>query len=204
MTHLPGRLIVLDRDGVINHDSDAFIKSPAEWIPIAGSIEALARLSQNGFTVAVASNQSGVGRKLMDRTTLHAIHRKMRRAVARAGGSLGRIVYCPHVPTDNCDCRKPAPGLLERLARHYGVSMRGVPVVGDSGRDLEAAVAVDARPILVLTGNGRATERDLGERRIVVEIYDDLRQAARALIAERERSPLQSLDPRPEKVRERR
>jgi D-glycero-D-manno-heptose 1,7-bisphosphate phosphatase len=178
------RLIVLDRDGVINHDSDAFIKSPAEWVPIDGSMEAIALLTKSGFTVAVASNQSGVGRQLLDRHALNAIHQKMRRAAARCGGTIDRIVYCPHLPADNCACRKPAPGLLNSLAKHYGVSMRDVPVVGDSARDLEAARAVEARPILVLTGNGRTTKRQLAKRRIGVEVYDNLLAAARALVAE--------------------
>jgi D-glycero-D-manno-heptose 1,7-bisphosphate phosphatase len=178
------KLVVLDRDGVINHESDAFIKSPGEWIPIDGSIEAIGLLSQNGFTVAVASNQSGIGRKLLDRRTLDAIHRKMRRAVNAAGGSVDRIVYCPHLPGDGCDCRKPLPGLLLRLARHYGVSMKGVPVVGDSERDLAAARAVDARPILVLTGNGLKTRDELDRRGVPVECHQDLLSAAEALVCE--------------------
>ena len=130
---------LLDRDGVINRDSQDFIKSPSEWVPIDGSLEAIARLTQNGFTVAVASNQSGIGRGLYDRATLAAIHRKMRRAAAAAGGAIDRIVFCPHRPEDGCECRKPAPGLLRRLGEHYGMALRGVPVIGDSLRDLEAA-----------------------------------------------------------------
>ncbi|MEX2126399.1 MAG: D-glycero-beta-D-manno-heptose 1,7-bisphosphate 7-phosphatase [Woeseia sp.] len=177
-------LIVLDRDGVINHDSDAFVKTPAEWIPIDGSLKAIALLSRNGFVVAVASNQSGIGRKLLDRRTLYAIHRKMRRAVKQAGGSIDRIVYCPHLPGDGCDCRKPAPGLLLRLAKHYGVSVRGVPVVGDTERDILAAEAAGARPILVLTGNGRRTKEELERRGSGVEFYEDLLCAAQVLIGE--------------------
>jgi D-glycero-D-manno-heptose 1,7-bisphosphate phosphatase len=178
------RLVVLDRDGVINHESDAFIKSPAEWVPIDGSMEAIGLLSQNGFTVAVASNQSGIGRKLLDRRTLQAIHRKLRRTVNTFGGSIDRIVYCPHLPDDGCDCRKPLPGLLKRLARYYGVPMTGVAVVGDSERDLVAARAVDARPILVLTGNGRRTWDELERRGIPLECHEDLLAAARALVSE--------------------
>ncbi len=182
------RLVVLDRDGVINQDSDAFIKSPAEWVPIDGSLEAIALLARNGFTVAVASNQSGIGRGLFDRRALAAIHRKMRRAIARAGGAIDHIVSCPHRPEDACDCRKPAPGLLRRLQQHYGLgSMRGIPVIGDSLRDLEAARAVAARPLLVLTGNGRRTREMLRERGWRVETFDDLLGAARALVGERER-----------------
>ncbi|HEX2138347.1 MAG TPA: D-glycero-beta-D-manno-heptose 1,7-bisphosphate 7-phosphatase [Woeseiaceae bacterium] len=157
----PAGLVVLDRDGVINADSEAFIKAPAEWKPIEGSLEAIALLSRNGFTVAVASNQSGIGRGLFDRPALDAIHRKMRRAVRNAGGAIDRIVSCPHRPEDACDCRKPAPGLLRRLERYYGRPMRGVPVIGDSVRDLEAARAVEARPMLVLTGNGCRTRKAL-------------------------------------------
>lgn len=178
------RLVILDRDGVINFDSDAFIKSPAEWLPIDGSLEAIALLSRRGFTVAVATNQSGIGRGLYDRRTLYAIHRKMRRAVRRAGGTIDRIVYCPHRPGDGCDCRKPRVGMLRRLERHYGQSLRGMPIVGDSERDLVAARAVDGRPILVLTGNGRGTREVLRRRGEVVETYDDLLAAAATLVAE--------------------
>jgi D-glycero-D-manno-heptose 1,7-bisphosphate phosphatase len=183
----PARLVVLDRDGVINHDSDAFIKSPAEWRPIDGSLQAIALLTRSGFTVAVASNQSGIGRGLYDRAALEAIHRKMRRAVAKAGGAIDRIVSCPHRPEDGCECRKPAPGLLRRLEKHYGVSMRGVPVIGDSVRDLEAARAVEGRPLLVLTGNGQRTRETLLARGWRVEIFENLLDAARAVVAEHER-----------------
>ena len=183
---MTARLVVLDRDGVINHDSDAYIKSPAEWRPIDGSPEAIALLTRQGFTVAVASNQSGIGRGLYDNAVLDAIHCKMQDAVARAGGAIDRIVICPHLPEDACDCRKPAPGLLRQLAGHYGVPLRGVPVIGDSLRDLEAARAVEARPILVLTGNGRRTREALREREWRVETFDDLRGAAEALAREAE------------------
>lgn len=178
------RLVILDRDGVINHDSDDFIRSPAEWVPIDGSLEGIALLSRNGFTVAVATNQSGIERGLYDRRTLGAIHRKMRDAAARAGGAIDHIVYCPHRPGAGCECRKPAPGLLRKLARHYGVPLDGVPSVGDTERDIEAARAVGARALLVLTGNGRATQATLSERHVEVETYDDLLAAAKALVAE--------------------
>jgi D-glycero-D-manno-heptose 1,7-bisphosphate phosphatase len=180
---MSARLVVLDRDGVINHDSDAFIRTPAEWRPLDGSLEAIGLLTRHGFTVTVATNQSGIGRGLLDRDTLQAIHRKMRRAAKRAGGTIDRIVYCPHRPDDGCDCRKPATGLLERLARHYGVSMRGVPVIGDARRDLEAASALGARPILVLTGKGSSTREALEREGQAVETYDDLLAAARQLVA---------------------
>ncbi len=178
---------MLDRDGVINHDSDAFIKSPDEWLPLDGSLEAINLLSRNGFTIAVASNQSGVGRGLFDRQALRRIHRKMRRVVQKAGGSIDRIVCCPHTPADACDCRKPAPGLLMRLARHYRVSLEGVPVVGDAERDLLAAEAVGARPILVLSGKGRAAlaaRKRCGKH---VEHYGDLLSAAKSLLREQNR-----------------
>jgi D-glycero-D-manno-heptose 1,7-bisphosphate phosphatase len=178
-----GRLVILDRDGVVNHDSEDFIKSPAEWRPIDGSIEAIARLSAAGFTVAIASNQSGLARKLLDRPALEAIHDKLRKAVRDAGGDLGRIAYCPHHPDDNCDCRKPKPGLLKTLARNYGVSLSHVPVIGDSLRDIDAALAVGARPMLVLTGNGAATRDELDRQGRAVETYADLARAADELIA---------------------
>jgi len=178
-----GRLVILDRDGVINHDSDAFVKSPSEWLPIDGSIEAIAELSNAGFTVAVATNQSGIGRKLIDLPALEAIHRKMRRAVTDAGGDLGRIVFCPHHPDDNCDCRKPKPGLFYKLARQYGVPLNRVAMIGDSERDIEAAKAASGRPILVLTGNGQRTAAALAEKNEAVEVYPDLSAAAKHLIA---------------------
>ena len=178
----PGGLIILDRDGVINRDSDAFVKSPAEWRPLPGSIDAIAALSKAGFTVTVASNQSGLARGLFDRAALRAMHRKLRRLVAAAGGHIDRIVVCPHGPGDGCSCRKPRPGLLHRLARHYGTTLDGVPVIGDSARDLEAAVAAGATPILVRTGNGRRTEASLPDWLSSIAVYDDLAAAASALV----------------------
>ena len=181
------KLVILDRDGVINHDSDAFICAPDDWHPIDGSLEGIAMLSAAGFEVAVATNQSGVGRKLLDRPTLEAIHEKMRNLVREAGGDLGRIVYCPHHPDDGCDCRKPLPGLLRRLSRQYGRSLDGVPVIGDSLRDIDAARAAGARAVLVLTGNGKRTAAEIAARGDEVETYADLRHAAAALTAEREK-----------------
>lgn len=151
------RLVILDRDGVINHDSADFITSPDEWIAIDGSIEAIARLSAAGFDIAVATNQSGIGRKMLDYPTLEAIHRKMRREVRDAGGDIEKIVFCPHHPDDGCACRKPATGLFERLGHELGVPLDDVAMVGDSERDIVAARAVGGRPILVLTGNGEST-----------------------------------------------
>ncbi len=177
-------LVILDRDGVINHDSDAFIKNEREWRPIPGSLEAIAALTRAGFTLAVASNQSGIARGLFNQDELDAMHSKMLRLVHEAGGRISRIVICPHGPDDSCDCRKPKPGMLLQLARHFDTSLEGVPVIGDALRDLEAAAAAGARPILVRSGKGRSTEAALPERFSGVPVYDDLAAAARALIDE--------------------
>lgn len=183
-TGLGKGLIILDRDGVINHDSEEFIKSEDEWRPIPGSLEAIAALTQAGFTLAIASNQSGIARGLFDQRTLDAMHAKMLGLVHEAGGHISRIVFCPHGPNEGCDCRKPRPGLLEQLAKHFDTSLAGVPVVGDALRDLEAAAAAGARPVLVRSGKGRKTEAALPERFAGVAVYDDLAAAARALIDE--------------------
>lgn len=152
------KLIILDRDGVINEDSDAYVKSLAEWIPIAGSIEAIARLSQDGWLVAIATNQSGLARGYFDRTTLQAMHARLQALVMEQGGRVDLIRFCPHGPDDLCDCRKPRSGLFLEIAEHFDMSLTGVPVVGDSLRDLEAGVAVGCRPFLVRTGKGAQTE----------------------------------------------
>ena len=155
------KLIILDRDGTINVDSDQHIKSPAEWKPIHGSLEAIARLTQADWRVVVATNQSGLARGLFGITTLHAIHDTMHRAVAHAGGRIDAIFFCPHAGDSNCECRKPKPGMLLEIAKRMNVELDGVPMVGDSLRDLQAAAAAGARPVLVLTGKGRKT-RDAG------------------------------------------
>lgn len=178
------RLIILDRDGVINRDSSEFVKSPDEWLPLPGSIAAIARLSRAGYTVTVASNQSGLARGLFGRNALRAMHRKLRALVEAEGGRVDRIVVCPHGPDDNCNCRKPKPGLLTRLARHYNTSLDGVPVVGDSLRDLQAAASAGAVPTLVLTGNGRKTSRELPPELGAVRTYDDLAAFAADLLGE--------------------
>lgn len=151
------KLIVLDRDGVINEDSDDYIKSPEEFIPLPGSLEAMARLSQAGWTVVIATNQSGIARGYYDLQTLQAIHDKLLRLLAEKGGRVEGIFFCPHGPDDDCDCRKPRPGLMRQIGEALQVPLREVPVVGDSLRDLQAARAVGARPILVRTGKGRRT-----------------------------------------------
>jgi D-glycero-D-manno-heptose 1,7-bisphosphate phosphatase len=175
------RLVVLDRDGVINADSDAFIKSPQEWEALPGSLEAIARLGRAGFRVVVFTNQSGIARGLFDRATLEAINAKMSAAVRDAGGALAGVYICPHGPMDACECRKPRPGLLHQIARDFGRDLAGVPVIGDSRRDLEAAAAVGARPILVRTGKGMRT---LSQGEAPAEVYDDLAAAAAALVKE--------------------
>ena len=177
------RLVVLDRDGVINRESAAFIRRPEEWVALPGSIEAIADLTRAGFIVVVASNQSGVGRGLLSADTLAAIHARMTKTIEAAGGRLDGIWFCPHRPEDACDCRKPLPGLLRQIGAHYGIPLQGKPVIGDSYRDLEAAWRVDARAILVRTGNGRETERKLAPN-AAVEVFPDLAAVAAQLIAE--------------------
>ena len=174
-------LIILDRDGVINADSPDFIKSPEEFVPLPGSIEAIAELCAAGFDVVIASNQSGVGRGLFALETLEHIHAKMREAVAAAGGSIAGIFYCPHAPDEGCDCRKPRAGLFEQIASGFDTRLDGVPAVGDSLRDLQAAQSAGATPVLVRTGNGTKTERELGEDSGIA-VYDDLGAAAAAII----------------------
>ena len=177
------RLVVLDRDGVINRESPDFIRRPEEWIPLPGSIGAIADLTRAGFTVVVASNQSGVGRGLFSAATLAAIHDRMNRTVEAAGGRLDGIYFCPHRPEDACECRKPLPGLLRQIEARYGITLRGTPAIGDSSRDLEAAWRVGARAILVRTGNGPETERRL-EAGAAVEVFPDLAAVAAVLVAE--------------------
>jgi D-glycero-D-manno-heptose 1,7-bisphosphate phosphatase len=176
------RLIVLDRDGVINRDSEQFIKSPDEWRPIPGSLGAIARLHHAGFRVVVATNQSGIGRGLFDMATLNAIHEKMYKALAQAGGRIDALFYCPHTADSDCDCRKPKAGMLLEIGHRFGVDMTGVPCVGDSVRDLEAAEAVGAQPLLVLTGKGEKTLRAGSFPKNTV-IFPDLAFAASALLA---------------------
>lgn len=178
------RLVILDRDGVINEDSDEYIKTPAEWIPLPGSIEAVAQLSRAGFTVAVATNQSGLARGLFDEEALAAMHDKCRRLVEAAGGSIAGFFHCPHHPDDNCDCRKPATGLIAAVERALGMSAVGAPLIGDSLRDLQAALAHGCRPILVRTGNGESTLRDLDRDNDWSQllVFDDLSAAADHLI----------------------
>lgn len=151
------KLIILDRDGVINHDSDAFIRSPEEWVPLPGSLDAITRLGRAGYRVVVATNQSGVARGLFDLGTLGAIHAKMHQAVAGAGGRIDAIFFCPHGPEADCTCRKPRPGMLLEILQRFRAAPAEVHAIGDSLRDLQAAHAAGCRPVLVLTGKGQRT-----------------------------------------------
>lgn len=151
------KFVILDRDGVVNEDSYAYIKSPDEWVPIPGSLEAISLLTRGGFRVVILTNQSGIARGLFDLATLEGIHRKMRDAVESAGGRIEEIFFCPHGPEDGCGCRKPEPGLFRAFAEKYQVDLRSVPAVGDSFRDVQAAQAAGAQPILVETGKGMRT-----------------------------------------------
>ena len=174
------KLVILDRDGVINQDRDQFIKTPDEWKPIPGSLEAIARLNQAGYRVVVATNQSGVGRGLMDMVTLSAIHDKMHKALAQFGGRIDAVFYCPHAQDANCSCRKPKPGLLEDIGRRFNVGLADVPCIGDSLRDLQAAAQVGALPILVLTGKGQQTAATAALP-ANTRIYADLSEAVKSI-----------------------
>ena len=178
----PRRCVILDRDGVINHDSPDYIRSPEQWHPIDGSLEAIASLNRAGFAVVVVSNQSGVGRGLLSAEVLQMIHAKMLDAVAAAGGAIAGIYHCPHTPSHGCECRKPAVGLVRRLERELGYPAAGAPLIGDNHTDLTLARRVGARPILVRTGYGERTLATLAGPD--VEVYDDLGCAAAALIQE--------------------
>src|SRR6476619_642928 len=176
------KLAILDRDGVINYDSDQYIKSPAEWRPIPGSIDAIARLNQHGYRVAVATNQSGIGRGLFDMATFNAINDKMMELVFRQGGRIDALFFCPHTATEQCGCRKPRTGMLEEIAARFHVEMKGVPVVGDALKDLQAAELVGAQAMLVLTGKGEKTKAEGGLPKGTL-VFDDLAEASRHLIA---------------------
>jgi len=176
------KLVILDRDGVVNFDSEHFSKNPDEWKPIPGSLEAIARLNQAGYRVVIATNQSGIGRGLFDMATLNAIHDKMHKALAQMGGRIDALFFCPHAADSRCDCRKPKPGMFEEIGKRFNLDLTGVPAIGDSLRDLQAAVATGAQPILVRTGKGEKTLEagDLPEGTLV---FADLAEAARYLVA---------------------
>jgi len=174
------KLIILDRDGTINYDSDKYIKHPDDWRPIPGSLDAIARLTQAGWRVVVATNQSGVGRGLFDMAALNAIHAKMHRAVNQAGGRIEAVFYCPDTDEARSPCRKPNPGMFHAIAERFNAALEHAPCVGDSLRDLQAAAAVGAQPILVLTGKGRKT-RAAGNLPEGTTVYPDLAAVAQAL-----------------------
>jgi D-glycero-D-manno-heptose 1,7-bisphosphate phosphatase len=167
------KLVILDRDGTINHDSEHYIKSPQEWRPIKGSLEAIARLTQAGYRIVVATNQSGIARGLFDTRTLFAIHETLLRSLALVGGRIDAFFFCPHAADAGCQCRKPQPGMLLEVARRFNVSLEDTYMVGDALRDLEAAAAAGARPVLVLTGKGAKT-RDEGKLPPGTRVFPDL------------------------------
>ena len=177
------KLIILDRDGVINHDSDDYIKSLEEWVPIPGSLDAMARLYHGGYRIAIASNQSGLGRGLFSIDDLNAIHRKLARELGSQGAQVEAIFFCPHAPDAKCACRKPLPGLLHEIAARLQIDLAGVPCIGDSWRDLESALVVGASPILVRTGNGQKTCINHAGELDNIPVFSDLAAATDFLLA---------------------
>ncbi|WP_110643216.1 D-glycero-beta-D-manno-heptose 1,7-bisphosphate 7-phosphatase [Salinicola sp. CPA57] len=178
------KLIILDRDGVINRDSDAYIKSLSEWEPYPDAIAAIAQLHQNGWTIAIATNQSGIGRGYYDTRTLEQIHCRLRSLVSEAGGEIAIIEYCPHLPADNCDCRKPRAGMLIRIRKSLNIpTLDGCWMVGDSLRDIQAGIAGGCRTALVLTGKGQRTRRELDEAYSDTWICDDLEAFSKRLLS---------------------
>jgi D-glycero-D-manno-heptose 1,7-bisphosphate phosphatase len=174
------KLIILDRDGVINYDSAQYVKSPEEWRPIDGALDAIARLTHGGYRAVIATNQSGIGRGLFDMATLNAINSKMMKAVGQAGGRIEAVFYCPDTAESSSAFRKPAPGMLREIGERFNTPLAGVPAVGDSLRDLQAAAAVGAQGILVLTGKGETT-RESGGMPEGTLVYPDLAAVAQAL-----------------------
>ncbi len=177
------KLVILDRDGVINHDSGNFIKSPDEWIAIDGSLEAIAILNQHGYKVAVATNQSGIARGLYSVETLDAIHKKMHQAVKQVGGEIHAVHYCPHINEDQCDCRKPKSKMAEDIAKQFNTNLQYVPGIGDSLRDLQSFANAGCQPMLVRTGNGEKTMA-AGQLPDKTLIFKDLAEAVQHIIAE--------------------
>jgi len=177
------KLIILDRDGVINHDSTEYIKSVDEWQAIPGSLQAISNLSRNGYRIVVATNQAGLARGKLNIESLNAIHRKMQNHLLQFGGKIEAIFFCPHGPNDGCKCRKPKPGLYTDIARRLNVLLDEVYAVGDSLTDVDAAISAGARPILVKTGNGQSIV-DKGEVPENVPVYDDLAEFVDTLLAQ--------------------
>ena len=177
------KLIILDRDGVINQDSDAYIKSPDEWIPIPGSLEAIARLNRAGYTVAVATNQSGLARGYFDLKSLSSMHRKMEVLLSEHGGQIDAVFYCPHGPKDGCECRKPSPGMLHEIGERFQANLKKVFFIGDTISDIKAATSAGAKPVLVRTGKGEKTELVLGENNFShIPVHNDLMSAVKDIL----------------------
>lgn len=177
------RAVILDRDGVINRDSKDYIKTPDEWHALPGSLEAIAQLTEAGWPVFIATNQSGLARGLYDEVGLASIHAKMLSAIDAAGGAIADIAYCPHGPDDGCCCRKPEPGLLTQLAEQFAIDLANSFFIGDSYRDIQAAWAVDCKPVLVKTGNGEKTLASHPELNQQIAVYDDLLQAVSNILS---------------------
>ena len=177
------KLIILDRDGVINEDSDDYIKSPDEWNPIPGSLDAISRLNHAGYHVAVASNQSGIARGYFDLETLSAMHNKMNDLLSVSGGQVDAVFFCPHGPKDDCDCRKPKPGLLNEIGVRFQTRLDDVLFVGDTISDIKAAKAAGATPVIVKTGKGERTLEKLAENGFEdIPVYDDLSDVVSTLL----------------------
>ena len=172
------KLVILDRDGTINEDRDDYVKSADEWVPLPGALEAIARLNHAGYHAVIASNQSGLGRGLFDMAALNAMHLKLNQHLARLGGRIDAVFFCPHAPDDLCDCRKPLPGLFEQIAERYGMHLKGVPAVGDTQRDLQAGIALGCEPHLVRTGKAAALDEAQLEQWLALlpgtTVHDDL------------------------------
>lgn len=167
------KLVILDRDGTINYDSDHYIKSLDEWRPIKGSLEAIARLTQAGYRIVVATNQSGIARGLFTTRTLFEIHDGLQRAAVQAGGRIDAFFFCPHAADAGCQCRKPQPGMLLEVAQRFNIALKDTYMVGDGLRDVQAAAAAGARPVLVLTGKGQKTQAE-GHLPPGTQIFPDL------------------------------
>lgn len=177
------KIVVLDRDGVINQDSEFYIKSPDEWVPIEGSLKGIANLTNAGYTVVIATNQSGLGRKLFSVEDLSSIHDKLITMVEGAHGKIHGIFYCPHLPEDHCNCRKPRTGLLEQIENRFGVSLTSAPFIGDSVKDIQAALSYGCKAILVHTGNGKESASKLSEQGIVdYQSFSNLAEAAESIV----------------------
>ena len=178
------KLIILDRDGVINEDSDDYIKSPDEWMPIPGSLDAIARLNHAGYSVAIASNQSGIARGYFSLETLAAMSVKMNDMLALLGGRIDAMFFCPHGPKDGCDCRKPKPGMLTEIGNRFQTGLGNVFFVGDNMNDVKAAQAAGAIPLVVRTGKGEQTARMVADNDADIPVYNDLADVANAILVD--------------------